>query len=102
MNNIKKLKMFFSLSWSVSPMYIFLLILSTLVNSGQILVNVILPKFLIDELTGDMNINRLILFGSAIVVSNLFFAFLVNTMKRIMELKNLYVRHKMNQEMAKK
>ena len=102
MNNIKKLKMFFSLAWSISPIYIFLLIVSTLVNSGQILVNVILPKFLIDELTGNMEINRLILFGSSIVLSNLIFSFLANTMKRVMEIKNLYMRQNMNQVMAKK
>lgn len=102
MSNIKKLKMFFSLAWSISPMYILLLIFSTLVNSGQILVNVILPKFLIDELIGNQDINSLILFGSAIVLSNLLFAFLSNTIKRVMEIKNMDIRLKMSQTMANK
>lgn len=102
MNNIKKLKMFFSLAWSISPMYILLLIFSTLVNSGQILVNVILPKFLIDELIGNQDVYSLILFGSAIVLSNLLFAFLSNTIKRVMEIKNMDIRLKMSQTMANK
>jgi ABC-type multidrug transport system fused ATPase/permease subunit len=102
MSNIKKLKMFFSLAWSISPMYILLLIFSTLVNSGQILVNVILPKFLIDELIGNQDVYSLILFGSAIVLSNLLFAFLSNTIKRVMEIKNMDIRLKMSQTMANK
>lgn len=102
MNNIKKLKMFFSLSWKISPSYIIFLLFSTLISSGQILINVILPKFLIDELIGNQEMNKLILFGSMIILSNLLFAFLTNTMKRYMDVKNIYMREKMSQAMAEK
>ncbi len=102
MNNFRKLKMFFRLVWSISPAYMLILILSTLVNSGRIIVNVVLPRFLIDELIGMQNISRLILYGSAIVASNLLFAFLANMMKRIMDVKNIYIRDKMSQKMAEK
>lgn len=102
MNNIKKLKMFFGLAWSISPSYILLLLFSTLVNSGQVLINVVLPKFLIDELMGNRDIKRLALFGMAIVVANVLFAFLANTMKRIMDVKNIYIKEKMSQAMATK
>ncbi len=102
MNNFKKLKMFFSLAFHISPSYIVFLIISTLVNSGQILINVILPKFLIDELIGDKNPTRLIYLGLSIVAANLFFALLSNTTKRIMDVKNIYVRDKMSQAMANK
>lgn len=102
MNNIKKLKMFFGLAWSISPSYILLLLFSTLVNSGQVLINVVLPKFLIDELMGNRDIKRLILFGMAIVAANVLFAFLANTMKRIMDVKNIYMKEKMSQAMATK
>ena len=102
MNNFKKLKMFFSLAFHISPSYFVFLIISTLVNSGQILINVILPKFLIDELIGDKNPTRLIYLGLSIVAANLFFALLSNTTKRIMDVKNIYVRDKMSQAMANK
>ena len=60
MNNFRKLKIFFSLSWKVSPSYIIFLIINTFVNSSKILINVILPKYLIDELTGNRDIETLI------------------------------------------
>lgn len=102
MNNIKKLKIFFSLAWKISPLYLILLLISTLINSGQILANVILPKFLIDELIGKQGLNKLVLFGSLIILSNIIFAFLSNTMKRYMDVKNIYMREKMSQAMAEK
>ncbi|MDR7870871.1 MAG: ABC transporter ATP-binding protein [Tissierellaceae bacterium] len=102
MKHIKKLKMFFTLAWRISPSYIILLIADTLLTSLQIFSNVILPKFLIDELVGDMNINRLILFGSLIVLSNVFFTFLTNTTKKYMDVKKIYMSEKFSQEMARK
>lgn len=102
MKNLKKLKMFFLLSWRISPSYIIYLILSTIISSGQVFVNVILPKYLIDELIGNTDMERIILFGSLIVLSNLLFAFLDNTMKRIMDVKNIYMNEMMNKAMAEK
>lgn len=102
MKNLRKLKMFFSLSWSISPSYIIFLVLSTIISSGQIFANVIIPKYIIDELVGPKDIERLILFGSLIVLSNLLFAFLNNTMKRIMDVKNIYMNEMMNKAMAEK
>lgn len=94
--------MFFSLSWEISPSYIIFLILSTLISSGQIFINVILPKYLIDELMGSKDFERLIILGSLIILSNLLFALLNNTMKRIMEVKNIYMNEMMNKAMADK
>lgn len=102
MNNLRKLKLFFSLTWKISPSYVIFLILNTLTGSGQILGNVILPRFLIDELAGSRNIRRIIFFGAAIVLSNLLFALLNNIMKRIMDVKNRLMSEKMNLEMAEK
>lgn len=94
--------MFFSLSWEISPSYIIFLILSTLISSGQIFINVILPKYLIDELMGSKDFERLIILGSLIILSNLLFALLNNTMKRIMEVKNIYMNEMMNKALADK
>lgn len=102
MNNMKRLKMFFALSFKISPSYIFTLLISTIAQSGQIFLNVILPKFLIDELIGSGDANRLLVLGALVVGANLFFAFFNQVMKRIMDLKNIYMREKMSEAMAEK
>lgn len=102
MSNFKKLKMFLSLSWEISPAYIFILLGNTAITSAQIFLNIILPKYLIDELVGNMVIDRLVFFGGLIVFSNLLFAFLEKTLKRLLDIKAIYVKEKMNQTMAKK
>ena len=102
MNNMKKLKDFFVISWKISPSYILLLLLQTFASSGQIFINVILPKYLIDELVGNAAPNKLILYGSMIVISNVFFLLLSNTMKYIIDVKNIYMEEKMSQSMSEK
>lgn len=102
MNNLKKIRMFFSLSWKISPSYILLLIVNTIAGGGQIIANVVLPKFLIDELLGEREVGIIVFFVCAIVLTNLFFAFLNNLMKRTMEVKNRYMSEKMNYAMGEK
>ena len=102
MNNIKCFKMFFSLSWKLCPSYIIALVTSTLLSSGQIWANIILPKFLIDELTGGRSMRMLILWGGLIVVSNLLFGLLNNTMKKITQVKNLEVKEKFDKAFSEK
>jgi len=102
MNNIKCFKMFFSISWKICPSYIIALVASTILNSGQIWANIILPKFLIDELTGNRSMNMLALWGGLIVASNLLFTFLNNTMKKITSVKNVEVQEKFNKAFSEK
>lgn len=93
---------FISLCWKLSPSYILLLILNSLVGTGQILINVILPKFLIDELIGDQNPDRLLMYGAFIVISNVMFALFARVMKRIMNIKNMYMKENLSIAMAEK
>ncbi len=102
MNNIKTLKKFISVCFKISPSYIFLLLLQSLTETGQILINVILPKFLVDELVGGRNKDNLIRYGMLIVLSNVLFFFLNKLMKRILEVRNIYMKEKLNQAMADK
>ncbi|MCI9142358.1 MAG: ABC transporter ATP-binding protein [Lachnospiraceae bacterium] len=102
MNNGKKLKLFFRLSWKTAPSYILLLIVQTLTSGGQVAVNVVLPKFLIDELTGACEMKRLLFFGGLVVGSNLFFAWFTRLMKRYMDVQNPYVSQKMEQLLGEK
>ncbi|WP_242952346.1 ABC transporter ATP-binding protein [Anaerocolumna xylanovorans] len=99
---MKTLKKFISLSFHISPAYFFLLIFQSMMETGQVLVNVILPKYLVDELVGGRNRDNLIRFGLYIVLSNVAFLFLNKTMKRIMDVRNIYMKEKLNQAMADK
>ncbi|HWS30891.1 MAG TPA: ABC transporter ATP-binding protein [Clostridia bacterium] len=100
--NFKKLAAFFRLSWQVSPSYIFLVALNTAVGFLQMLSNVLLPKYLVDELMGAKDISMLLLWGGLIVGANVFFAFLNNILKRFMSVKNELVNDKMQEALGKK
>ena len=96
----KKLREIFTLAWSISPIYIILVAANALISAAQILANVILPKFLIDELTGGKETKWLLVWGLAIVGCNLFFGFLAKLMKRTLEIQNQYMNEKMNQALG--
>ena len=100
--NIKKLAAFLKLSWKVSPSYILLVALNTATGFSQVLSNVLLPKYLVDELTGGKNVSMLLLWGGLIVGLNVLFALLGNTMTRLMRVKNPYVNDKLQQALGKK
>jgi len=100
--NLQKLALFFSLAWKISPAYILILIANALIGGGQILANVILPKFLVDELVGQMRTRELLLYAGLIIGGNLLFAFLTNTVKRLIDVKNIYMRQSMSRAMADK
>jgi len=51
------------------------------------LFNIILPMFLINELTEAQQIENLLLFGGLIVLNNVGFTFLTNTFQRFMKVK---------------
>lgn len=102
MSNVKKLRLFFRLSWETVPSYIILLIFQTVMSGGQVVINVVLPKFLIDELTGNCEPHRLLMFGGMVVGSNLFFAWFNCFMKRHMDVQNPYVSQKMEQLLGEK
>lgn len=97
---IQKLKEIFSLAWRISPSYILLLIMNSLIGAAQILVNVVLPKYLIDELITSKDTRNLLYIGGAIVLSNLVFSFLGKLMTRNLEIQNIYMNEKMNQALG--
>ena len=58
---MKKLIHFCRLAWKESPSYILLLALQALAVAGKLWLNVILPKFLVEELTGHREVQVLCL-----------------------------------------
>lgn len=99
---MKKIVSFFKLVWKVSPSYILILVLRAFVTCGKLLLNIILPKFLVDELLGAKDVNMLLLFGGLIILNNVGMTFLENTFKCVLEVKETYIRNAMNKEMAEK
>ena len=67
---MKKLAHFMKLAWTVSPAYVILLFVQSVLSAAKNLCNVILPMFLVNELTGDKIPERLILFAALIVANN--------------------------------
>jgi len=102
MKVLKKVVQFFKISWSISPGYILLIILQAAVSGAQVVANIVMPRFLIDELIGAREPKMLLIFGGAIVGANLIFAFITNILKRFAEVGRENVRERWNLALAKK
>lgn len=97
-----KLKLFFSLAWKISPSYILMLVFQALLGGMQILLNVILPKYLIEAMVQKAGLSVLVNWVLVIIISNLCFEWINQWMRKKMDLKNCYVREQMSLEMARK
>lgn len=102
MKATQKLKLFFSLALQIAPSYFVLLVLSSFLSAAQLLANIMLPKYLIDELVGGKDQKVLLLYVSFIVLANLLFGLTNSILKRFLDVKNIYVTEKMNERMAQK
>ena len=94
---MKKLVYFIKLAWSVSPTYLLLLFVQSVVSAAKNLLNVILPMFLVNELTGEKEVQRLILFVALIVANNVGMTLLDNLLNRFADV----LREKSSNDMLK-
>ena len=90
------------LVWKADAAYVILLVLSSLLTGSQLFLNIILPKFLIEELMGGKNLEMLILWGGLIVANNVLSKLAERTLNKYLAVKQTVVFHKMNQIMATK
>ncbi len=102
MSNGKKMAMIVRLSWRVCPSYVLLLLANTIVGGGQILAAVLLPRFLLDELTGGRDVGRLAFFAGCIVGTNILFDWLTRLVKKGLDVRSEYVNHKMEELLGEK
>ncbi|MCF6460222.1 ABC transporter ATP-binding protein [Clostridium sp. Cult3] len=102
MKQLKKLKSFLSLFWEASPGYIILLFVNAILESARIIVNIVLPKYLIDELLGNKDPQFLLILGTSIIISNVIFKFIENLMKKHLTMGRMKLEEKMSQIMANK
>ena len=99
---MKKFIHFIKLAWSVSPSYLILLVIHAFCESGKNLLNVILPMYLIDELTGTQDIQQLCLYGGLIVLNNVGMMLISNTLQRFIKVKEEQTHDGMNKLMSEK
>jgi ABC-type bacteriocin/lantibiotic exporter with double-glycine peptidase domain len=78
MNGIKFLLGYF---WNNSKMYVIYTILSQLFISSLPLLSIVLPKYIIDELVGQQNIEKLVMYVSILVFGNFLGSILANYFK---------------------
>ncbi|MGI6150388.1 MAG: ABC transporter ATP-binding protein [Christensenellales bacterium] len=102
MKNFNKSAMVFKLVWEISPSYFFLLLFNSLSYSGQILSNIIFPKFLIDGLMSGQPFESLVFWVAAIAGSNPLFTFLTKTAKRLLDVREKTVFWEIERAFAKK
>lgn len=99
---MKKIVHFMKLVWKVDALYVVLLIINSMLTSAKLFLNIILPKFLIEELMGVKNPEMLLLWGALIVGSNVLLKLAENTLNRFLNVHQSVIYHKMNQVMAEK
>lgn len=99
---MKKIAHFMKLVWKADAAYVILLVLSSMLTGSQLFLNIILPKFLIEELMGGKNLEMLILWGGLIVANNVLSKLAERTLNKYLAVKQTVVFHKMNQIMATK
>ncbi len=99
---MRKLMSFLKLAWQVSPSYILILLAQALTSAVKLWLNVILPKFLIDELLGAKDVKTLFLWGGLIVLNNVGMTLLEKGYKALAETKGSYMRNAMTKKMSEK
>lgn len=99
---MKNFGYFMKMAWKTAPVYLIVMILNSLFSSAKLLLNIILPKLLIDELVGDKNIEMLFLFGALIVLNNVLMQLVTNTFKRYIDTKSTWLSDTMIKQMGEK
>lgn len=88
--------------WRVSPAYVLLILLNGLIGGGKIILNMVLPMFLIDELTGGRDVKKLILFGACIVANNVIMTFITDSLQKYRDVKDEWVQNVMVEKLGER
>lgn len=88
--------------WKVSPAYVLLILLNGLIGGGKIILNMVLPMFLIDELIGGRDVKKLILFGACIVANNVIMTFITDSLQKYRDVKDEWVQNVMVEKLGER
>ncbi|MCR5584860.1 MAG: ABC transporter ATP-binding protein/permease, partial [Lachnospiraceae bacterium] len=99
---MKALRHFLKLAWSVAPDYMLVMIFEAVLKAAQAILGVYFPKLLIDELTGDKDVNRLLLYIGLIIANVVGMQLITNIINRYVAVKREKVAMYMRRAMSKK
>ncbi len=99
---MKGLIHFLKLAWKTAPFYMLVMIFSALLKTVETILNVYLPKLLIDELLGDRDIDSIILYVGLIVANIVGMQLIRNLINRYTSVKREKVAMYMRRAMSKK
>lgn len=99
---MKKLIHFMKLAWSVSPLYMILLLLDAACDVTKNLLNIVLPMYLVNELTGERNVERLVLYAGLVVLNNVGMDLLHKILHRFIPVQNTKTAEGMMKLMSEK
>lgn len=88
--------------WKVSPAYVLLILLNGLIGGGKIILNMVLPMFLIDELIGGRDVKKLVLFGACIVANNVIMTFITDSLQKYRDVKDEWVQNVMVEKLGER
>lgn len=71
MSKLKILRYFLKLTWKLKPSYIPTVLLSAVIKAITPFINIVIPKFIIDELMGDQSMETISLYIGILVCGNL-------------------------------
>lgn len=77
----KTIHFFYKLAWKEKPFYLFFLVINILLNAARPFVNLILSKYVLEELTGSRRAEVLILLAAGITVGNFLLLAFVHIVK---------------------
>ena len=99
---MKAFSHFLKLAWKTAPGYMLVLVFDSLLQGVKTILNVYLPKLLIDELIGERDVQRLMLYGGLIVANIVVMQFIANLLKKYVNVKRQKVAMYMRRAMSKK
>lgn len=78
---LRTLKFFYMTAWRKKRVYIIFLFFSIFLNVGQIFINLIIPKYILEELVGYRRLDVLIMLAAGITLANLLCMTLIHVVK---------------------
>ncbi len=102
MKNSKLLIHFYKRVFSMSPTYVITLLISTTVKAFTPFINIIIPKLIIDELMGNQEKHKLILYVGILVFGNLIVKILNSYFKKKVEVGEIDFMYKLDTYLGSK
>ncbi len=99
---MKAMMHFIKLAWKTAPDYMLVMVFQSILNAGRMILNVYLPKLLIDELTGGKDVKMIILYVGLVIFNIVGMQLVNNIINRYVYVKRERVALYMRRAMSKK